>query len=114
MTEPSITSSQTLTVKSLLIGWANEQDAWVRHLVSEVVVSRRAMTDGQLDAIYQTFLREKALVVGGPVNVPKLSDDASLLDVSSGLFLTQLRDLKNVNALVEGQTIEFNPKLTIV
>ncbi|MGC2718209.1 MAG: ATP-binding protein [Candidatus Acidiferrales bacterium] len=37
-----------------------------------------------------------------------------MLDVSAGLFLTQLRDLKNVNALVEGQAIEFNPKLTIV
>jgi len=48
------------------------------------------------------------------VTVPKLRDDVSLLDVSSGLFLTQLCDLKNVNALVEGQTIDFNPKLTIV
>jgi energy-coupling factor transporter ATP-binding protein EcfA2 len=105
---------QTVTVRSLLVGWANEQDAWVRHLVSEVVVSRKAMTDSQLDAIYQTFLREKALVSGDPVKVPKLSDDASLLDVSSGLFLTQLRDLKNVNALVEGQAIEFNPKLTAI
>jgi energy-coupling factor transporter ATP-binding protein EcfA2 len=105
---------QTVTVRSLLVGWANEQDAWVRHLVSEVVVSRKAMTDSQLDAIYQTFLREKALVLGDPVKVPKLSDDASLLDVSSGLFLTQLRDLKNVNALVEGQAIEFNPKLTVI
>jgi recombinational DNA repair ATPase RecF len=105
---------QTVTVRSLLVGWANEQDAWVRHLVSEVVVSRKAMTDSQLDAIYQTFLREKALVADKPVAVPKLSDDASLLDISSGLFLTQLHDLKNVNALVEGQAIDFNPKLTIV
>ena len=114
MKEVPATPAQTVTIRSLLVGWANEQDAWVRHLVSEVVVSRRALTDGQLDAIHQTFLQEKALVDGGPVNVPKLSDDASLLDVSSGLFLTQLRDLKNVNALVEGQTIDFNPKLTIV
>jgi recombinational DNA repair ATPase RecF len=105
---------QTVTVRSLLVGWANEQDAWVRHLVSEVVFSRKAMADNQLDAIYQTFLREKALVADTPVSVPKLSDDASLLDVSSGLFLTQLHDLKNVNALVEGQAIDFNPKLTIV
>ena len=105
---------QTVTVRSLLVGWANEQDAWVRHLVSEVVVSRKAMTDSQLDAIYQTFLREKALVADKPVTVPKLSDDVSLLDVSSGLFLTQLHDLKNVNALVEGQAIDFNPKLTVV
>jgi len=108
------TSSQTVTVRSLLVGWANEQDAWVRHLVSDVIVSRKAMTDSQLDVIYQTFLREKALVAGDFVTVPKLRDDVSLLDVSSGLFLTQLCDLKNVNALVEGQTIDFNPKLTIV
>jgi recombinational DNA repair ATPase RecF len=114
MKEASATPSQTVTVRSLLVGWANDQDAWIRHLVSEVVVARRAMTDSQLDAIYQTFLREKALVPDDPVNVPKLSDDASLLDVSSGLFLTQLSDLKNVNALVEGQAIDFNPKLTIV
>jgi hypothetical protein len=114
MKQTSTTPTQTVTVRSLLVGWANEQDSWVRHLVSEVVVRRKAMTDGQLDAIYHTFLREKALVSGDPVNVPKLSDNASLLDVSSGLFLTQLRDLKNVNALVEGQAIDFNPKLTIV
>ncbi|MGH9352989.1 MAG: AAA family ATPase [Terriglobia bacterium] len=109
-----MTSSQTVTVRSLLVGWANEQDAWVRHLVSEVVVSRKAMTDSQLNAIYQTFLREKALVADKPVNVPKLSDDASLLDVSAGLFLTQLCDLKHVNALMEGQAIDFNPKLTVI
>jgi recombinational DNA repair ATPase RecF len=109
-----VTSSQVATTRSLLVGWANEQDAWIRHLVSEVVISRQAMTDSQLDSIYQTFLREKALVADQPLNVSKLSDDTSTLDVTSGLFLTRLHDLKNVNALVEGQTIEFNPKLTIV
>jgi len=114
MKQASTTPTQTVTVRSLLVGWANEQDAWVRHLASEVVVSRKAMTDGQLDAIYQTFVREKGLVSDDLVNVPRLSDDASLLDVSSALFLTQLRDLKNVNALVKGQAIDFNPKLTIV
>jgi len=105
---------QVVTSRSLLVGWANDQDGWVRHLVSEVVVSRKAMIDSQLNAIYQTFLREKALVADKPVNVPKLSDDASLLDVSTGLCLTRLYDLKNVNALVEGQAIDFNPKLTVI
>jgi hypothetical protein len=69
MKEASATPSQAVTVRSLLIGWANEQDAWVRHLVSEVVVSRKPITDGQLDAIYRTFLLEKALDSGDPVNV---------------------------------------------
>jgi hypothetical protein len=112
--EETATPAHAVTVKSLLIDWANGQDAWVRHLVSEVVVSGKAMTRDQLDSIYQTFLREKALVPGGPVEVPALSDDASSLSVSSGLFLTQLRDLKHVNALVEGQAIDFNRKLTVV
>jgi hypothetical protein len=76
MKEASAPPSQIITVRSLLVGWANEQDAWVRHLVSEVVASRRTMTDSQLDAIYQTFLLEKALISGDPVTVPKLSDDA--------------------------------------
>jgi AAA domain len=98
----------------LLVGWANEQDAWVRQLVSEVVVRRKPMPDSQLNAIYQTFVSEKALVVDKPPNVPKLRDDASLLDISTGLFLTQLRDLKNVNALMDGQAIDFNPKLTLI
>jgi hypothetical protein len=114
MKEAAAPPSQTVTAKSLLIGWANVQDAWARHLVSEVVISRKALTDSQLDAVYQTFTREKALDPGDPVNVPNLSDNASSTDANSGLFLTQLRDLKNVNALVEGQTIDFNPKLTIV
>jgi recombinational DNA repair ATPase RecF len=98
----------------LLVSWANDQDAWVRQLVSEVVTSRKPLSDNQLNAIYHTFLSEKALVADTAPSVPKLRDDASLADVSSGLFLTQLRELKNVNALVDGQVIDFNPKLTIV
>jgi len=111
---PVASQKPTVSVRSLLVGWANEQDAWVRQLVSEVVVSGKAMTENQLNAIYQIFLSEKALVAGRPPNVPKLRDDASLLDVNTGLFLTQLRDLKNVNALVDGQAIDFNAKLTVV
>ena len=107
-------TTQAVTVRSLLVGWANQQDGWVRQLVSEVIVAGKALTDSQLDAIYQLFLKEKALAPGGPVSVAQLSDDPSALVAGSGLFLTQLGDLKNVNALAESQKIDFNPKLTIV
>jgi hypothetical protein len=103
-----------ITVRSLLVGWANQQDGWVRQMVSEIIVAGKAMTDAQLDAIYQVFLKEKALAPGGPVLVAQLSDDASSLVAGSGLCLTRLGDLKNVNALAESQKIDFNPKLTIV
>jgi hypothetical protein len=105
---------RTITVRSLLVSWANDQDSWVRQLVSEVIVNGNGMMESQLDALYQIFLREKALAPGAMVAVPKLSDDASLLSVGSGLYLTHLGNLKNVNALAEGQRIDFNSKLTIV
>jgi recombinational DNA repair ATPase RecF len=106
--------AQGVTVRSLLVGWANQQDGWVRQLVSEIIIAGKALTDVQLDAIYQMFLKEKALASGGPVSVAQLSDDSSALVAGSGLFLTQLGDLKNVNALAGSQKIDFNAKLTIV
>jgi hypothetical protein len=107
-------AAQTVTVRSLLVGWANQQDGWVRQLVSEIIIAGKALTDAQLDAICQLFLKEKALAPGGPVSVAQLNDDPSALVAGSGLFLTQLGDLKNVNALAESQKIDFNAKLTIV
>jgi hypothetical protein len=102
-----------VTVRSLLVAWANEQDAWVRQLVSEVIVTSKPVTDDQLGAVYQMFLREKALAPGGPVSVAALTDDASLLDAGASLYLTYLGDLKNVNALAQSQRIGFSAKLTV-
>jgi hypothetical protein len=107
-------AAQTVTVRSLLVGWANQQDGWVRQLVSEIIIAGKALTESQMDVIYQVFLKEKALAPGGPAPVAQLSDDPSSLVAGSGLFLTQLGDLKNVNALAESQKIDFNAKLTIV
>jgi hypothetical protein len=103
-----------ITATSLLVGWANGQDAWLRHLTSEVIAAGRPLSPGQMDAIYQTFLVEKALALGDPVNVPMLTDDSPLADSGSSLALVRLSDLKNVNALAAGQSIEFNLKLTVV
>jgi hypothetical protein len=103
-----------VTVRSLLVGWANQQDAWIRQLVSEIIIAGKALTDNQLDAIHDVLLKEKTLVQGGPVSVAQLTDDPGAPVAGSGLFLTQLCDLKNVNALAESQKIDFNAKLTIV
>src|ERR1700679_2125231 len=85
-------TTQGLTVRSLLVGWANQQDGWVRQLVSEIIIAGKALTDAQLDAIYQLFLKEKALAPGAPVSVAQWSDDPSALVAGSGLCLTQLGD----------------------
>lgn len=94
----SLGMPQGITATALLVGWANGQDAWLRHLTSEVIATGRPLSAGQLDAIYQTFLVEKALASGDPVTVPTLRDDSSLVDGGSSLALVRLSDLKNVNA----------------
>jgi len=97
----------------LLIEWANEQDQWIRRLVSEVIKTRRRLQDESIDAIYETFLREKELREGDPVKVEPIS--AGDLSAPSGmtLRLVSLRHIENVNALLPNQEIEFHPRLTI-
>ncbi len=102
------------SLRSLLVEWANQQDAWVRQLVSEVIVTQKPVIATQVDAVYETFLREKGLIPGESVKLSKLSDERSIHDASTGLALIRLRQLENVNALTPGQALEFNPKLTVV
>ena len=33
-----------VTVRSLLVGWANQQDAWIRQLVSEIIIAGKALS----------------------------------------------------------------------
>jgi hypothetical protein len=110
----ALTPEPSTTARSLLVAWANQQDAWVRQLVSDVIVSRKSLIADQLDAIYDTFLREKALLSGEAVAVPKLIDNAFSSDNGVSLALTKLHDLHFVNALAEDQCIDFNFRLTIV
>jgi hypothetical protein len=107
-------SVDTITARSLLISWANQQDAWVRQLVSQVIFTQKAATDDALDAIYEIFLCEKALAQGQPITVSALTDDQGSLAESTLLSLVRIDGVQNVNALVEGQFIDFNPKLTVV
>jgi recombinational DNA repair ATPase RecF len=102
------------SARELLVQWANEQDGWIRLLVSEVLTSSAGFAESFLDEIYQTFLLEKGLVEGEVEDVSVLSDSGAAADDVESLLLTRLSDLENVNALAAGQAIEFNPKLTIV
>jgi AAA domain len=107
-------SADPVTARSLLVDWANQQDGWVRQLASQVILTQKAAADEALDAIYDVFLREKALTPGDPVTVSALIDDQSTLAKSALLSLLRIDGVQNVNALVEGQVIDFNSKLTVV
>jgi ABC-type transport system involved in cytochrome c biogenesis ATPase subunit len=102
------------TARQLLIQWANKQDGWVRQLAFEVLASGRAPSDEALAGIYALFLVEKSLADGTPETIPALAQDESSADVSGGFTFVKLENLQGVNALTEGQEIEFNPGLTIL
>lgn len=60
------------TPRHLLVDWANGQDAWVRQLTAETILSRQTPSDALLDAAYATFLAEKGLGDGDAPEIPKL------------------------------------------
>ena len=48
------------------------------------------------------------------VNVPLLIDKETDSGLEQVLTLTQVAQVKNVNALCSGQSIDFNPRLTVI
>jgi hypothetical protein len=102
------------TARSLLVGWANQQDAWIRMLVSDVIVTAKPVVDRQLNGIFDLFLREKHLREGDTVAVELLRDDPVDAGVKEQLALSVLEQLEYINALATGQRINFASKLTII
>jgi len=102
------------TGRSLLIDWANQQDHWIRACTAEIIESQTRLTDEQIDVHYALLLREKGLQPGDSINVPLLVDKETDLDPEQVLTLNQVAQVKNVNALCSGQSIDFNPRLTVI
>jgi len=104
----------TPTARLLLTEWANAQDGWARQLVFEVLASGRSASDEAFAGIYDLFLLEKGLAEGTHEAVAPLAHDESSDDASGGFVFRTLENVRGVNALVEGQAIEFNPGLTVL
>jgi recombinational DNA repair ATPase RecF len=98
----------------LLIDWANEQDHWVRAIVTEVIAARRALSDASVAAAYDMFLAEKGLSSAAPPAAPLLAQGATATENTEELRLTRLSNVTGVNALATGQEIRFNPRLTVL
>lgn len=98
----------------ILIAWANEQDHWVRAIVSEVIAARRELADKSIEAAYALLLAEKGLSNDSAPNQPLLSAEAAPEENADDLRIVRLSGLTGVNALASGQEIAFNPKLTVL
>jgi hypothetical protein len=102
------------TARSALLDWANEQDAWVRALASEVIVTRAEVAYERIQYFYELLLREKGLTSDGPVQVPALSADPLTLAQGESLIINRIAELQYVNVLSPNQTVDFNPCLTVL
>ncbi len=100
--------------RSLIIEWANQQDHWLRAMISELLQSQTALTDEQIDLFYSKLLIEKELEPGEKAVVLPLEDKNSGPDAEEAVTLAHLKDVENVNALAPGQQLSFNPRLTVI
>lgn len=102
------------SAQTLIVGWANGQDNWIRGIVAEIIETRRDLTDERIEDFYQMFLREKELAAGDAVNVPPLVASAAGKSQQDVFSVKQLRDIEGVNALAVGQNIDFNSRMTVL
>jgi energy-coupling factor transporter ATP-binding protein EcfA2 len=102
------------TPRRLLVDWANGQDAWVRELTAETILSRQAPSDPLLNAAYATFLAEKGLGGGDAPDIPKLELAAADAAEEDTLELVSLAGIEGVNALAADQELGFDSELTVL
>lgn len=102
------------TPRRLLVEWANSQDAWVRELTAETILSRQAPAADLVDSVYETFLAEKGLSDADGPSVPKLEVQEVDQAEEKALELATLSNIRGVNALASDQRLEFDSSLTIL
>lgn len=101
------------TPRHLLVNWANGQDAWVRQLTAETILSRQSPSEDLLGTVYLTFLGEKGLGEDSP-EIPLLELSVTESAEEETLELVSLTGVEGVNALTVGQQLDFDPDLTIL
>ena len=97
-----------------LAQWGNRSDEWIRRIVRQVLGSSGQLPESERTLIYQLFLQEKpsderALTVESPIVNP-----GEPLSHPGPLYLTRTSHVRGVNALIEGEHIDFGHGLTLL
>lgn len=102
------------TPRRLLVDWANRQDAWVRKLAAETILSRQAPNADLLESVYAAFLSENGLSGEKLASSPKLEIDEVKATRDEALELASIGNIRNVNALASNQELNFDKSLTVL
>lgn len=112
MAEVSVTKNDNLN--SQILQYAGSLPYYTKYLAAKLLAGTE-ITDNDISATYTYFLEDAGLQEKKPrKEILITSEGISNGDYQKNLFLNSLSDVEGVNALVENQKIEFNPKLTII
>ncbi|WP_421920105.1 AAA family ATPase [Marinifilum sp.] len=112
--EISEVEQQVKTLETEVKNFANELPYWSKYLAVKIL-SGNDISDDDIDTSY-SFLLEQ-LKLKEETEKPEIVisySTANTGDYKTDLLLSKLENVQGVNALTEGQTIDFNPKLTII
>ncbi|MYC68710.1 MAG: hypothetical protein F4X12_20540, partial [Acidobacteriia bacterium] len=113
MNEPS-DNLQAATPREILIRWANDSDEWIRRIVQVVLATGARLSEEDCDSAYALFLEEKGFNDRDLPREPTIPSTTADNDQDIEFTLRSISEVRNVNALEPGMTIEFGPGLTIL
>lgn len=114
ITEIAVVEQQVETLESEIKKFANGQPYWGK-LLADKILSGNAISDNDIDTSYSYLLEQLKLKEETEKPEIAISYNApNAENYKSDLLLTKLENLEGVNAIIENQTIEFSPKLTII
>ena len=97
-----------------LTQWANHSDEWIRRIVRQVLGSSDQLSESEQALTYQLLLEEKGINDRTLATEPPLASPAQHLAQPESFHLTRISNVRGVNALVEGEQIDFGPGLTLL
>lgn len=94
--------------------FANEFPYWIKYLANKIL-SGNEISQNDIDETYLYLLEDLGITektTRTEITLSGLHDNER--DYYSNLILSKLENVEGVNALLEGQSIEFSPNLTII
>ena len=97
-----------------LAKWANKSDEWIRRVVRKVLSSSNELSEAELIQIYQLLKEEKGIDDRVIAIEPPIAGPTQGLSRPDPLRLTRTSGIRGVNALAEGERIDFGEGLTLL
>jgi len=99
---------------------SRNSEVWLVLLIEQAIAKRTTIEKSSLDNVYETFLENSGLKdkkVGATSQSPAIFGNSNVKQSPSSANNFKLKSLTNengINALVQGATISFHPKLTVI